>query len=196
MLREGGSQGGACGVALPCAMVMRIVLGSVALRVDVTCNFVLDVAVPTLECCSGANMALNTSASVNPHRMLSATSREALRDDASRSTDRGSGAVSREKEEYLCCGEGSDVGRTASCEASRVSTVFERSILAEVSTPQRTGDCEAVDEAEGADGVKDAGVIFVAELCNDTVHVGVGVWTDCEVLTVGACVLSAVALWE
>jgi hypothetical protein len=87
------------------------------------------------------------------------------------------------------------VVRTASCEASRVSTVFER-ITTESSTPQRTGDWEAVDEAEGADGVEDAGVIFVAELCNDTVDVGVGASTDCEVLTVGACVLSAVALWE
>jgi hypothetical protein len=68
----------------------------------VTCSFVPDAAVPSLECCSGANIALNTSASVNSHRMLSTTSREALRADASRSTDRGSGAGRREKEEYLC----------------------------------------------------------------------------------------------
>jgi hypothetical protein len=88
------------------------------------------------------------------------------------------------------------VVRTASCEASRVSNVFMRSIITESSTPQRTGEREAVDEAEAADGVKDADPVFVAELCNDTVDVGVGVSTDCEVLTVSACVLSAVALWE
>jgi hypothetical protein len=84
------------------------------------------------------------------------------------------------------------VARTASCEASRVSNVFKRSIVAESSTPQRTGDCEAVVETEAADSVKDADAVFVAELCNDTVDVGVGGSTVCEVLTVGACVLSAV----
>jgi hypothetical protein len=89
-----------------------------------------------------------------------------------------------------------DVTCVASCEASSVSNVFERSIVTESSTPQRTREREAVGEAEGVDGVKDAVVLFVAEPCNDTVHVAVGVSIDCEVLTVGACVSSMVALWE
>jgi hypothetical protein len=42
----------------------------------------VDVALSTLETCGAADVLVNTIASVNSHRMLSVTSREALRADA------------------------------------------------------------------------------------------------------------------
>jgi hypothetical protein len=126
-------------------MAIPTALGSVALRDDVNCSLtalLVDVALSTLQSCGSADMLVNTVASVNSHRLLLVTRREARRTVAWRSTDRGSGATMSSK--WGC--SVAVVVLLASSVGSSVSTVLLRSSVTESRTPQRAGEREAVGD--------------------------------------------------